>query len=247
MTAPVSVIAPRSANAASPAPRAAVVPARITALSGDEAAGALARAYEAVVGEPPSPRTLAVLTAQWAHETGRGASMLNFNFGGAKGVGPSGLTVEARTREGWGTSERRIVDRFRAYGSAEEGAADHVRLLERRFEAALSAAQAGDAEAFVRELRAGGYFTGDPAAYARAVSGLAETAIRDGYGALTHGVTPRRLGPAPAGVARSPGPTGDRHPGLVDALPGVDSALAVADELARLGLRLARDDAQERG
>lgn len=241
MTAPIAAVALRPQAPSVTPLRPDVVAPRVTALGGEEASQALARAYEAVVGEPPSQQTLAVLTAQWAHETGRGASMLNYNFGGAKGVGPSGLTVEARTREGHGASERRIVDRFRAYRTAEEGATDHVRLLERRFSTALAAAQAGDAQSFVRELRAGGYFTGDPAAYARSVGALADTALASGFGALTSGVAPRAgtRSAAPSEASRWSPP--GAPPPLVDALPGVDAALAIADELARMSLREARE------
>jgi Mannosyl-glycoprotein endo-beta-N-acetylglucosaminidase len=144
-----------------------------TQLSPGQAREALRAAWQNVMGEPPSDKTLALITAQWAHETGGGASMFNYNFAGIKGTGPSGLTVAQRTREGYGENERRIVDNFRAYRSAEEGATDYVQLLQRRFPAAVAGAEQGDAAAFVRGLKSRGYFTGHEGAYLTSVSSIA--------------------------------------------------------------------------
>jgi flagellum-specific peptidoglycan hydrolase FlgJ len=160
-----------------------VAPTR-TRLSGDEAASALEAAWTEVRGQAPSTPTLSILVAQWAHETGRGASMLNYNFGGLKGTGPSGLSAACSTREGHGANAVRVVDRFRAYGSAEEGARDYVSLLARRYPDALRAAESGDAKGFVTALKARGYFTDDEAAYCRSVQSLASLVLRSGFSAL---------------------------------------------------------------
>jgi hypothetical protein len=116
---------------------------------------------------------LALITAQWAHETGNGASMYNYNFAGIKGAGPEGLSVAQHTREGYGASERRIIDNFRAYRSAEDGAADYVRLLSKRFPEAVEGARQGDPDAFVRGLKSRGYFTGNESQYLSSVSNIA--------------------------------------------------------------------------
>jgi Mannosyl-glycoprotein endo-beta-N-acetylglucosaminidase len=150
-----------------------LVPVVRTRLSPGQAQEALRAAWTQVHGEPPSDKTLALVTAQWAHETGNGASMYNYNFAGIKGSGPSGLSVAQRTREGHGASERRIVDNFRAYRSAEEGATDYVQLLARRFPEAVQGAKQGDPAAFVGGLKQRGYFTGDQGAYLRNVSSIA--------------------------------------------------------------------------
>ncbi len=97
-------------KAAAPSP--AIVPPVRTRLDGTQAADALRSAWTRVTGQPPSEHTVAILTAQWAHETGNGASMYNYNFGGIKGMGPSGLSVSQRTKEGFGASEHSITDRF---------------------------------------------------------------------------------------------------------------------------------------
>lgn len=186
------------ATAASPGPAPTLVRATRTPLSGEQAASALRSAWTEVRGEPPSAETLSVLVGQWAHETGRGASMLNYNFGGLKGTGPSGLSAAYTTREGWGEDATRGVARFRAYGSAEEGARDYVSLLARRYPDAVSAAEQGDAAGFVRGLKARGYFTDNEAAYSKSVQSLAALASRAGFDALGAG--------APSGVIAADDP-----------------------------------------
>jgi hypothetical protein len=175
------------ATAASPGPAPTLVRATRTQLSGEQAAGALRSAWTEVRGEPPSAETLSILVGQWAHETGRGASMLNYNFGGLKGTSPSGLSAAYTTREGWGEGATRGVARFRAYGSAQEGARDYVSLLARRYPDAVSAAEQGDAAGFVRALKARGYFTDNEAAYSKSVQSLAALASRAGFDALGAG------------------------------------------------------------
>jgi hypothetical protein len=138
---------------------------------------AIAGAYTALTGETLSNSGKAILTAQWAHETGHGSAMYNFNFGGIKGVGPSGLTVAQRTREGYAQNERKIIDNFRAYTSVEEGAKDYVQLLLSRYRSAVQAAERGDSSGFVRDLKDKGYFTGDPVAYERSIVSIANRAI----------------------------------------------------------------------
>jgi hypothetical protein len=148
-----------------------------TPLSTAAAGEAIAQAYSELTGNVLSGSARSILTAQWAHETGHGASMFNFNFGGIKGVGPGGLSVAQRTREGFGSSERSIVDSFRAYGSVEEGAKDYVQLLLSRYRTAVSAAERGDASGFVHGLKDKGYFTGDPAAYERSIATIANSIL----------------------------------------------------------------------
>jgi hypothetical protein len=192
---------PAAETTPSATPTPTLVRAARTPLRGDEAAGALRDAWTSVRGEPPSAETLSILMGQWAHETGRGASMLNYNFGGLKGTGPTGLSTACSTREGWGDSQVRVVDRFRAYGSAAEGARDYVSLLARRYPDAVRAAENGDARGFVQALKARGYFTDNEATYAKSVQGLANLALNagfnavgaDGGGALDGGMSPALL------------------------------------------------------
>ena len=133
---------------------------------------ALSHAFEAEMGRVPSEKTTKILAAQVALETGRTQSMINYNFGGIKGVGPSGLTTAYKTKEGDGPTEVTIRDNFRAYQSKEEGAKDYLHLLHTRFGDALSAADRGDSHAFVHALKTHGYFTGNEATYTRLVDSL---------------------------------------------------------------------------
>jgi hypothetical protein len=174
----------RRANESPASVAPTLVAAQRTRLSGNEAAEALRAAWTHARGEPPSQETLSILVGQWAHETGRGQSMLNYNFGGLKGTGPSGLSAAYGTREGWGDNAVRTVDRFRAYGSAEEGARDYVGLLVRRYPEAVNAADAGDTRGFVHGLKARGYFTDNVAAYSKSVESLAARARTSGFDAL---------------------------------------------------------------
>ena len=217
----------------------ALVPPVRTRLDGTQAADALRSAWTRVTGRPPSEHTVAILTAQWAHETGNGASMYNYNFGGIKGMGPSGLSVSQRTKEGFGASERTITDRFRAYRTAEEGATDYVQLLTRRFPEAVQAAQNGDPGGFVAGLKQRGYFTGDATAYARSVSSITAQAMSNGYGAV--GSHLGELGaPAELNLHATPLAT-QRYEDYVAGpqlnTPLID-ALRIGDEISRAALRI---------
>lgn len=219
-----------------------------TPLSGEQAAQALDRAWQQVMGEKPSEETKAILTAQWAHETGRGSAMMNFNFGGLKGSSPTGFGTTYTTHEGWGKSEVKIVDRFRAYQTADEGAADYVALLNRRYPGAIEAAKSGDPAKFVRELKQARYFTGNEGAYVKSVSSLAQAALASGFTSLggANAETssfPTFLAQSPlnGGVAYADAFNGTLPGGPLDTLSftGVE---AIADEVGRAALR----DATER-
>jgi hypothetical protein len=214
-----------------------------TRMTTAQAANQIERAWERVFGEPAPERAVALLTAQWAHETGGGASMYNYNFGGIKGAGPTGLAVSQRTREGWGDTERQIVDRFRAYQTPEEGAEDYVRLLAQRYAGAVDAARSGDASGFVHALKSRGYFTGDESAYLSSVTQIAnETlAVRSNEPAAFEPfpTLPRE----PAGAASDAIPHVWKRQGALDS--GSEMTLArllrVTDELSRAALRISVD------
>jgi mannosyl-glycoprotein endo-beta-N-acetylglucosaminidase len=183
-SAPTPADAEEFGRELSRAQAADVVTAQRTRLSGEQAANAISQAWQERFGEPPSQGTLSILVAHWAHETGRGESMLNYNFGGIKGSSPGGLSAAYKTREGFGENEQRIVARFRAYESATEGARDYVDLLARRYGDAVDNASREDAPGFVRALKAKGYFTGEEQAYVKSVSSLAAQAQARGFDAI---------------------------------------------------------------
>jgi Mannosyl-glycoprotein endo-beta-N-acetylglucosaminidase len=216
--------------------RAGVVQAVRTPLTTDQASSLISDALEHVTGEKPKPETVAILTAQWAHETGHGASMFNYNFAGIKGSGPTGLSVVQRTREGYGSSERTTTDNFRAYQTAEDGARDYVSLLQARFPGALQAAQAGDPAATVHALKQAGYFTGDEAVYTRSVTDLARQ-----VGPASLNFTGASLPTLPldyaAGFSVRGAAGANSGSGAAGSSPFVDSA-AFSDNILRAALRV---------
>lgn len=230
--------APAPSTSSSPSAASASgreVAARRTPLSAEQAKTALTEAWTQRFGQPPSEATVGILTAQWAHETAGGDRMFNYNFGGVKGTGPSGLTVAYRTREGSGATQTFGVDNFRAYETAAEGASDYLGLLERRYGGALEQAKLGDPHAFVRELKVKGYFTGDEGLYAKSITRLAEQAV--GPGILNIGAG----GPLPTREellrAGAPG-TGLQNVAFPDLL-NTAQVDAIIDEMSRTALRLA--------
>lgn len=127
-------------------------------------------AYRVTVGAEPSTPILALLLAQWALETGRGGKMWGYNFGGLKSsLGGASLL----TRESFGVRARRVVQRFRTYRSAVEGARDYIQTLSDDFPRSFAALHSGSADRFARALSDEGYFTGSPEEYRRAVALLA--------------------------------------------------------------------------
>jgi hypothetical protein len=219
-----------------------VAPVR-TPITTEQASSLIAGALEEVTGEKPSPECVAVMTAQWAHETGRGASMFNYNFAGIKGTGPSGLSVSQRTREGWGATERTITDNFRAYRTAEEGALDYVKLLASRFPESFAAARQGDPAACVAALKRERYFTGNEAAYTRSVTRIAREIAPDALNFQTVPDLPvLDAAPRPA-LALREGSSGTFHDPF--AAPFVDAA-ALGAEISRAALRILSTPSEDR-
>ncbi len=169
-----------------------------TPMSGEEAERSIRSAWKEVTGAEPSRETVAVLWAQWAHETARGTRMFGFNFAGLKGTGPTGMSLRLRTVEGHDETARAVREVFRAYPDAAQGARDWLELLNHRYPDAVKAAERGDAAGFVRGLRARNYFTGSEQVYRRAIEGLAREAI-EGPHLRTH-AAPVHLGMWEQGV-----------------------------------------------
>lgn len=175
-----------------------------------------------------------VLLAQWALETGRGASMRAFNVGNLK----------SREGDGYDYSyfacneilHGKVVwfypddpgCRFRAYTTLEAGVADYLALLHTRFAKAWPAVLAGSPDAFAHLLKVQGYYTADEAQYTRSVVSLFNEYARsiplgaaspvafglDGARSLDDLESPRalfaalrRLGFDPGPVLDTPGPT----------------------------------------
>lgn len=149
-----------------------MTPLRFVALTPDEVLDAIADAFGAVEGGAPSGKTLEILGAHSAHETGRWKRCPNYNLAGIRGAAPDGGWTSFATHEVVKGVSTLVPpgpsNRFRAYASLRDAAEDYLRVLKTRFPVGYAAALAGDDVAFVHGLRAQGYFTADPALYLRA-------------------------------------------------------------------------------
>lgn len=151
----------------------------------------LRQVYDALAAAWPegSRASLIVLTAQIGIECADGARVHNYNLGNVKRVQgrpwtmlpkvweilrsvPPGATSATQRHDGlW----RVVFDpphpqcHFRAFSTLEEGTAEHLATLRRRFFAAWPAVESGDAAAFGRRLKALHYYTAPEADYVRAL------------------------------------------------------------------------------
>jgi flagellar protein FlgJ len=138
-----------------------------------------ARAVEAQTGIPAG-----FLIAQAAHETGWGKRDIrkadgtpsNNLFGIKAGANWKGPVAEVTTTEYVGGRPQKVVQKFRAYASAEESFADYAKLMQGnpRYQQVL--ANAGNAQSFAQGLQRAGYAT-DPA-YADKLTRVINTTLR---------------------------------------------------------------------
>jgi Putative peptidoglycan binding domain len=142
----------------------------------DEAAQALATAYQNVTGQAPSKAILALLMAQTSWETRKSATgwnLPNFNWGGIKATPWDALYQIFPTHEGQGASQVTLPLRFAAYGSLAEGAEAYIRTLKSR-SAWWAGLQSGTPQGLLQGLTtAPAYFTGNATQYLNGVRSLA--------------------------------------------------------------------------
>lgn len=177
------------------------VPFRHTPMSGPMAAAYLREAWRrAHNGQTPSDGVLAILCAQWAHETGRGDHMFNFNFAGIKATRASnsnwdGASVYILAGEAGRTGDTHgtVYRNFRAYGSAIQGAQDYLGVLMRvHGEAIRHVVESPDPARYVQDLVRSHYVdtgNGSGEGYIRSVGSLAGTALREWVPA-SHSINP---------------------------------------------------------
>jgi hypothetical protein len=115
-----------------------IVPNKLTPLTREQAASALAAAYQQLAGARPTPGVLALLLAQSALETGNWQKIHNFNFGNAKAGADYPLIVQFRCSELDEHGDEHFFDppdphcNFRAYNDAASGALDYLKVLHNR-------------------------------------------------------------------------------------------------------------------
>jgi flagellar protein FlgJ len=140
---------------------------------------AAAHAVEQQTGIPAG-----FLIAQAAHETGWGRRDIraadgtpsNNLFGIKAGANWKGPVAEVTTTEYVGGRPQKVVQKFRAYASAQESFADYAKLMQDnpRYQRVL--ASAGNAQSFAQGLQRAGYAT-DPA-YADKLTRVINTTLR---------------------------------------------------------------------
>jgi peptidoglycan hydrolase FlgJ len=175
---------PKAESANQAAANAVAAPARVgipqqAAASFVQQHQQAAKAAEAATGIPAS-----FMIAQAAHETGwgrkeirqtDGASAHNL-FGIKAGANWKGATADVMTTEYVGGEARKVVQKFRAYGSYAESFADYAKLMKDSPRYAGVVAAGADAKGFAKGLQKAGYAT-DPA-YAEKLSKMINTTLR---------------------------------------------------------------------
>src|SRR3954462_11037643 len=159
--------------------KATLIPEKLTQLEAADVARAFRAAFVRSFAHEPSARTLAILMAQSALESGRWRSLHCYNFANVKASETyEGLYCLYRCNE--------IIDgkvewfdppnpqcRFRAFEDADSGAYAYlVFLLRPRFKPAWDKAIEGDPIGFVGALKEHGFFTAAEEPYRRAVVSL---------------------------------------------------------------------------
>jgi hypothetical protein len=137
-----------------------------------EVRDAIIEAYQQLHGEAPTDDLADTLAAQAWFESGQTGGLYNYNFGGVKGKGDSGKTALFATHEVINGETLAVKDFFRAYDTLAAGAADFLKILQGRYQAALNEAAKGHLAAYVKILKSRGYFTGEESAYASILSGI---------------------------------------------------------------------------
>lgn len=166
-----------------------------TPVTRQEVLEALWNAWISYFNSIPKRESIWILMSQWALETGWGQSMHCFNMGNAKSRDGDGYDFtyfacneilhkrSAEAAQKMNPTTAKITKyrtdgtciiwfypdhpgcRFRAFRSLQEGAADHLALLVRRFHKAWPAVYNGDPRQFAHMLKVQGYYTADEVTY----------------------------------------------------------------------------------
>ena len=149
------------------------LPATKTLVSPADVFAALREQWTALWGDTPSRGSLLVLVAQWALETGRGASCIAWNLGNIRWTaGYPSDWCEFPTTEVIDGATVHVVGRFRAFASLEDGARDYLATLRHEFATAWPFVLSGDAAGFAHAAKEADYYTGSEATYAADMKSL---------------------------------------------------------------------------
>jgi flagellum-specific peptidoglycan hydrolase FlgJ len=168
------------------------VPATRTPATPQQVADALVAAWPSQLGGAPTLPQICVLLAQCGLETEHGVECIQWNIGNAKWSG-TGDFCEYPTDE-YINGVKTLLSppdpgcRFQAYASLEDGVADYLRGMWKRWTKAWPSVIAGDPAGFAAGLKAQGYYTAPVEEYAAGV----EAYFKDYMGSITLSGTPTR-------------------------------------------------------
>lgn len=153
------------------------LPATKTPATPGEVRDALRAAWRLQLHTEASQDAVCVLLAQWALETGEGASMVAYNIGNLKAphglAGPDFCAFSTFEYDAAGVRyEIHPPDpgcNFRAFATLEDGVENFLRGMWEHWTAAWPAVVVGNPEAFAAGLRSQGYYTAPLALYAAGV------------------------------------------------------------------------------
>lgn len=168
------------------------LPDEVKKLEEAEAAYALREAWNRVYGAYPSDRSLAVLWAKSALETGRWKFIHNYNFGNIKKKranrhSPDDGHFFTMYRCGEVLNGKHLMfdpphyqTHFRAYVTIEDGAEDYIRFVsqKKRYMKAWKKVIEGDPRGYSHELNVAGYYTTSEERYTAGVVRLFDEFLR---------------------------------------------------------------------
>lgn len=147
------------------------VAATRTPVSPEELRAIMAAGHVLALGVAPSENRLGMSWAQANLETGKTKAAWNFNWGNV--IATSAWDGSWQVIPGVPSSD---PQEYRAYATAEDGAADYWRIIrrmdQRRQGGILAAFDAGNAHDAAAELKAAGYFGAPLAGYQKGLSAL---------------------------------------------------------------------------
>jgi hypothetical protein len=127
---------------------------------------AMSNAWTESVGVEPTDISVLTLMAQWALETGNGASMYNYNIGNFKSAGnngsPAGSYFPLPTTENIGGVTQHVTANFASYDSLDAGVKAYLQAMHGHFGSAWPDVLTGDLDAFAQHLYDKHYYTGIP-------------------------------------------------------------------------------------
>lgn len=155
------------------------IPDEVKTLEEGEATYALREAWHRIYGAYPSDKSLGVLFAKSALETGRWKFIHCYNFGNIKKVrSPDDGHFFCMYRCGEVINGKHLMfdpphlqTHFRGYKTPEDGAEDYIKFVsqKKRYLKAWEKVIQGDPAGYSRELKIAGYYTADEARYTAGV------------------------------------------------------------------------------